>query len=198
MLLRWNWESREFSDRVGRLRGWHQRSWEWRGSGREKDGPQGQNLQEGQMARSQLLSDRSPRDAELGTTLRPAPCSAQLDQAFQLSATPAALACLCLSSRNAFNYCCWVASVESDSVRPHRQQPTRLLCPWDSLVSHKRGRYENTTGYGIEDVLNMDFKKEAVLRWTLGYTCLFPFWFPQCVCPAVGLLGQKAVLFPVF
>ena len=20
----------------------------------------------------------------------------------------------------------------SDSVRPHRQQPTRLLCPWDS------------------------------------------------------------------
>ena len=25
-----------------------------------------------------------------------------------------------------------VASVVSDSVRPHRQQPTRLLCPWDS------------------------------------------------------------------
>ena len=28
----------------------------------------------------------------------------------------------------------------------------------------------------------------TVLRWTMGYTCLFPFWFPQCVCPAVGLL----------
>src|SRR5574340_180470 len=28
--------------------------------------------------------------------------------------------------------------------------------------------------------------------------CLFPFWFPQCVCPAVGLLDHKAVLFPVF
>ena len=25
-----------------------------------------------------------------------------------------------------------VASVVSNSVRPHRQQPTRLLCPWDS------------------------------------------------------------------
>ena len=25
-----------------------------------------------------------------------------------------------------------IASVVSDSVRPHRQQPTRLLCPWDS------------------------------------------------------------------
>ena len=25
-----------------------------------------------------------------------------------------------------------VASVVSDSVRPHRRQPTRLLCPWDS------------------------------------------------------------------
>ena len=21
--------------------------------------------------------------------------------------------------------------------------------------------------------------------------CLFPFWFPQCVCPAVGLLDHK-------
>ena len=28
--------------------------------------------------------------------------------------------------------CCWVASVVSDSVRPHGQQPTRPLCPWDS------------------------------------------------------------------
>ena len=28
--------------------------------------------------------------------------------------------------------CCLVTSVVSDSVRPHRRQPTRLLCPWDS------------------------------------------------------------------
>ena len=28
--------------------------------------------------------------------------------------------------------CCKVASVVSDSVRPHRQQPTRLCRPWDS------------------------------------------------------------------
>ena len=27
---------------------------------------------------------------------------------------------------------CQVASVMSDSVRPHGLQPTRLLCPWDS------------------------------------------------------------------
>ena len=27
---------------------------------------------------------------------------------------------------------CKVVSVVSDSVRPHRWQPTRLLCPWDS------------------------------------------------------------------
>ena len=31
-----------------------------------------------------------------------------------------------------------------------------------------------------------------------GDMYLFPFWFPQCVCPAVGLLGHMAVLFPVF
>ena len=34
-----------------------------------------------------------------------------------------------------------------------------------------------------------------MLQWTLGYTCLFQFWFPQCGCPAVGLLDHKAVLF---
>ena len=28
--------------------------------------------------------------------------------------------------------CCYVASVVSDSVRPHRQKPTRLPRPWDS------------------------------------------------------------------
>ena len=28
--------------------------------------------------------------------------------------------------------CCCVASVVSDSVRPHRRQPTRPCCPWDS------------------------------------------------------------------
>ena len=38
----------------------------------------------------------------------------------------------------------------------------------------------------------------TVLWWTLGHTCLFQFWFPRCVCPAVGLLGHKAVLFAVF
>ena len=31
------------------------------------------------------------------------------------------------------SHCCYyVASVVSNSVRPHRPQPTRLLCPWDS------------------------------------------------------------------
>jgi len=28
--------------------------------------------------------------------------------------------------------CCQVASVVSDSVRPHGLQPTRVLCPWNS------------------------------------------------------------------
>ena len=41
----------------------------------------------------------------------------------------------------------------------------------------------------------MSWLLKAVLWWLLGYTCLFPFWFPQCVCPAVGLLDHKAVLF---
>ena len=35
-------------------------------------------------------------------------------------------------SKNLCCYCCCVASVVSDSVRPHRRQPTRLPRPWGS------------------------------------------------------------------
>ena len=30
-----------------------------------------------------------------------------------------------------YYYYYWVTSVVSNSVQPHRRQPTRLLCPWD-------------------------------------------------------------------
>ena len=32
----------------------------------------------------------------------------------------------------------------------------------------------------------------------LGYMCLFQFWFLQCVCPAVGLLGTLLLLLFVY
>ena len=44
----------------------------------------------------------------------------------------------------------------------------------------------------------MSWLWQTVLQWTLGCTCLFQIWFPRCICPAVGLLGHMAVLFPVF
>ena len=31
-----------------------------------------------------------------------------------------------------FCCCCYIASVVSNSLRPHRRQSTRLPCPWDS------------------------------------------------------------------
>ena len=33
---------------------------------------------------------------------------------------------------SSFYFCCYLASVMSDSVRPHRRQPTRHPHPWDS------------------------------------------------------------------
>ena len=33
-----------------------------------------------------------------------------------------------------------------------------------------------------------------VLQWTLGYMCLFLFWFPQSIRQVVGLLGHVVVL----
>ena len=35
-------------------------------------------------------------------------------------------------------------------------------------------------------------------QWTLGYMCLFQFWFPQGICLGEGLLGHMVVLFLAF
>ena len=50
--------------------------------------------------------------------------------------------------------CCWVASVVSNSVRPHRRQPTRLPRPWDSAGKN--------TGVGCHFLLQcMKVKSES-------------------------------------
>ena len=50
--------------------------------------------------------------------------------------------------------CCLVASVLSDSVRPHRRQPTRLPRPWDSP--------DKNTGVGCHFLLQcMKVKSES-------------------------------------
>ena len=37
-----------------------------------------------------------------------------------------------------------------------------------------------------------------MLRWTLGYMCLFQLQFSQDICPALGMLGHSVVSFLVF
>ena len=50
--------------------------------------------------------------------------------------------------------CCQVSSVVSDSVRPHRRQPTRLPHPWDSPGKN--------TGMGCHFLLQcMEVKSES-------------------------------------
>ena len=68
-------------------------------------------------------------------------------------------------------YCCYFASVVSDSVRPHRRQPTRLPRPWDSP--------RKNTGVGCHFLLQcMKVKSESevaqlcptlVTPWTGAY-----------------------------
>ena len=56
----------------------------------------------------------------------------------------------------------WSHSVVSDSLRPHRLKPTRLLCPWDFP-----GR---STGVGCHCLLHLktgDFSKEELKPWRL-------------------------------
>ena len=60
--------------------------------------------------------------------------------------------------------CCCITSFMSDSVRPHRWQPTRLLCPWDSPGKN--------TGVGCHCLLQcMKVKSESEVAqscWTLA------------------------------
>ena len=49
-------------------------------------------------------------------------------QTMKMGSNPASSTCCCYCCCCC---CCYVASVVSDSVRPHRRQPTRLPRPWD-------------------------------------------------------------------
>ena len=40
----------------------------------------------------------------------------------------------------------------------------------------------------------MSWLLSILLRWMLGYMCPFQLWFPQSICPVVGLLGHKTNL----
>ena len=60
--------------------------------------------------------------------------------------------------------CCCVPSVESNSVRPHRQQATRLPCPWDSPGKN--------TGVGCHFLLQcMKVKSESEVAQSCPTLC---------------------------
>ena len=73
---------------------------------------------------------------------------------------------------------CYVASVVSDSVRPHRQQPTRLPCPWDSPGKN--------TGVGCHCLLQcMKVKSES----EVAQSCLTPRDPMDCSPPGFSVHG---------
>ena len=84
-------------------------------------------------------------------------------------ALPTKLCCCC---------CCSVASVVSDSVRPHRRQPTRLSHPWDSPGKN--------TGVGCHVLLQcMKVKSES----EVAQSCLTPCNPMDCSLPGSSVHG---------
>ena len=67
--------------------------------------------------------------------------------------------------------CCWVASVVSNSVRPHRQQPTRIHRPWDSPGKN--------TGVGCHFLLQC-MKRE---KWKWSHLFVSDSWQPHGLQP---------------
>ena len=84
-----------------------------------------------------------------------------------------------------FSCCCcyYIASVVSDSVRPHRQQPTRLPRPWDSPGKN--------TGVGCHFLLQrMKVKSESEVAqscWLLATPWTAAFQAP----PSMGFPGKS-------
>ena len=74
--------------------------------------------------------------------------------------------------------CCCVTLIVSDSVRPHRRQPTRLLCPWDSPGKN--------TGVGCHLLLHcMKVKSES----EVAQSCPTPSDPRDCGLPGSSVHG---------
>ena len=77
-----------------------------------------------------------------------------------------------------YTCCCWVISVVSNSVRPHRRQPTRLPRPWDSPGKN--------TGVRCHSLLQcMKVKSER----EVAQSCLILFDPMDCSLPASSVHG---------
>ena len=74
--------------------------------------------------------------------------------------------------------CCWVASVVSNSVWLHRQEPTRLPCSWDSPGKN--------TGVGCHFLLQcLKVKSES----EVAQSCLTPSDPMNCSSPGSSVHG---------
>ena len=88
---------------------------------------------------------------------------------------------------------CYVASVVSDSLLPHRPQPARLLCPWDSPGK--------STGVGCYSLLQGIFPTQgwnpSLLHWQEDSLPLAPPGKPfptgkAAQCPSVVQFSQSS------
>ena len=77
--------------------------------------------------------------------------------------------------------CCWVASVVSDSVRPLKRQPTRLLCLWDSPGKNTGVEWCRKPVWGIPPVTRSWGRKLTYARraQTSGAPLEIPKHVPQ-------------------
>ena len=86
---------------------------------------------------------------------------------------------LCIKERTCCCCCCQVTSVVSDSVWPHRRQPTRLPHPWDSLGKN--------TGVGCHFLLQCVKVKLLSHVWLLAT----PWTVAQQASLSMGLSRQE-------
>ena len=86
--------------------------------------------------------------------------STDLDSCFWTSVFKRSFLRPSVNSKKIFMSVCYVASVVSDSLQPYGLQPSRLLCPWDSLG--------NNTGVGCHALLQGLFPTQGSNPCLLG------------------------------
>ena len=90
---------------------------------------------------------------------------------------------LCFSLLGCCYCCCYIALVVSNSVKPHRQQPTRLHHPWDSPGKN--------TGVGCHFLLQcMKVKSESEVAQSC-LTLVTPWTAAYQAPPSMGFSRQK-------
>ena len=94
--------------------------------------------------------------------------------------------------RETENYAILPVGMQNSGVTvPKTLQKNQTVTIWPSKSIFKRCKE-------MQKIRKQKVRWNSLTHNVGNYSNVSQFWFPRCVCPAVGLLGHKGVLFAIF